>query len=128
MGKKPDLETKLFGREPTLMQGESLGPYTCAATDPDFKTSEIYVDTAIKLSYEDLKDRTKTGHFSDRRLAKLAIREIIDSALHELSHQYSKCDHNELAVARNLRRYPYARSYTEVSFEKAIGKILSWCL
>lgn len=128
MHKKPDLEMKLFGKELTLMEGESLGPYTCGATDPAFRSSEVYVNTSVKLGYQELMDEAPVKAYSELDIIKTAIKNINDTSLHELSHKYSKCGHNNLSIAQGLRENPYIRVYAETSFEEAIGKILCWCI
>lgn len=138
MGKKQDLEIKLFEKETTLMEGESLGPYTCGATDPSFVNSEIYVDTTIRLNYKDITEgspiaraeRTKAIQLPDiyeRMLIQSTIRSINDAAIHELSHQYSKCGHGGFDAEQNAYKDKYIRNYSEKDFEAATKKILDWC-
>ena len=133
MGEKPDLEMKLFYREKTLMSGESLGPYTCGATDPDFKHSEVYVDNAVRLDYWESSNSPAFNVYTSgsqthmQYLIRKAIRAINDSSIHELSHRYSKCGHSNLISAQGLDKNGYIRDYTEKDFEHVIKKILDWC-
>jgi hypothetical protein len=133
MGKKPDLEIKLFYKEDTLMSGESQGPYTYGATDPDFKHSEVYADNILinecgdVMNHLEIKDASRLPFRYKQKLIKIVVREINNFALHELSHKYSKCGHYK-QLAQNTYKNSYIHSYTERNFDDAIKKILDWCM
>ncbi|MCL5101655.1 MAG: hypothetical protein M1348_03540 [Candidatus Parvarchaeota archaeon] len=140
MAEKSDLEVKLFQREESLMDGESLGPCTLGATDPEYQKSEIYQDNIAKNAYEELGSKLlpnkRLTPGAEAALIHSIERDTIDYSIHELSHQYGKCKHSDPGTKWGPDEYiePQLwnesiriKTYSQKNFEMAIKNILDWC-